>query len=75
MKKALSKLLLAARDCLEIYCPPKREIRKKNKTLIFKHDSPGKGNFKNRNSFEAPILWPPNVKSRFIGKDPDAGKD
>ena len=24
---------------------------------------------------EAPILWPPNVKSRFIGKDPNAGKD
>ena len=24
---------------------------------------------------EAPILWSPNVKSRLIGKDPDAGKD
>ena len=24
---------------------------------------------------EAPILWPPNVKSWTIGKDPDAGKD
>ena len=24
---------------------------------------------------EAPILWPPNVKSWLIGKDPDAGKD
>ena len=24
---------------------------------------------------EAPILWPPNVKSRLIRKDPDAGKD
>ena len=24
---------------------------------------------------EAPILWPPRVKSWFIGKDPDAGKD
>ena len=24
---------------------------------------------------EAPILWPPNAKSRFIRKDPDAGKD
>ena len=21
---------------------------------------------------EAPILWPPNVKSQIIGKDPDA---
>ena len=24
---------------------------------------------------EAPILWPPDVKSWFIGKDPEAGKD
>ena len=24
---------------------------------------------------EAPILWPPDVKSRLFGKDPDAGKD
>ena len=24
---------------------------------------------------EAPILWPPDAKSEFIGKDPDAGKD
>ena len=24
---------------------------------------------------EAPILWPPNVKSWIIGKDPDAGND
>ena len=24
---------------------------------------------------EALILWPPDAKSRFIGKDPDAGKD
>ena len=24
---------------------------------------------------EAPILWPPDAKSWFIGKDPDAGKD
>ena len=24
---------------------------------------------------EAPIVWPPDVKSRLIGKDSDAGKD
>ena len=23
---------------------------------------------------EVPILWPPDVKSRHIGKDPDPGK-
>ena len=24
---------------------------------------------------ETPVLWPPHVKSWFIGKDPDAGRD
>ena len=24
---------------------------------------------------EAPILWPPDVKIRLVGKDPGAGKD
>ena len=24
---------------------------------------------------EAPILWPPGMKTQFIGKDPDAGQD
>ena len=24
---------------------------------------------------EAPILWPPDTKNRFIRQDPDAGKD
>ena len=24
---------------------------------------------------ETPILWPPDVKSRLIGKDPDTGRD
>ena len=24
---------------------------------------------------ETPILWPPDVKNRLIGEDPDAGRD
>ena len=28
-----------------------------------------------RSDAEAPMLWPPDAKSRLIGKDPDAGKD
>ena len=28
-----------------------------------------------RTDAEAPIVWPPDVKSRHIGKDPDPGKD
>ena len=30
--------------------------------------------FIGRTDAGAPILWPPDVKSRLIGKDPDAGK-
>ena len=28
-----------------------------------------------RTDAQAPILWPPDAKSRLTGKDPDAGKD
>ena len=31
--------------------------------------------FIGRTNAEAPILWPPDVKSQLIGKDPAAGKD
>ena len=31
--------------------------------------------FIERTDAEAPVLWPPDVKNRLIGKDPDAGKD
>ena len=31
--------------------------------------------FAGRTEAETPILWPPDAKSQFIGKDPDAGKD
>ena len=31
--------------------------------------------FTARTDAEAPILWPPDVKSRLTRKDPDAGKD
>ena len=34
-----------------------------------------KGIFIGRTNTEAPILWPPDVNSQLIGKDPDAGKD
>ena len=31
--------------------------------------------FSGRTDAEAPILWPPDMKSPLTGKDPDAGKD
>ena len=33
------------------------------------------GVFIGRSDAETPILWPSDVKSWLIGKDPDAGKD
>ena len=30
--------------------------------------------FTGRTNDEAPLFWPPDMKSRLIGKDPDAGK-
>ena len=31
--------------------------------------------FIGRTDAEAPLLWPPDAKSRLTGKDPDNGKD
>ena len=31
--------------------------------------------FTGRTDAEASVLWPPDVKSQLMGKDPDAGKD
>ena len=31
--------------------------------------------FMGRTDAEAPVLWPPAVKNRLIGKDPDTGKN
>ena len=31
--------------------------------------------FTGKTDAEAPVLWPPEVKSRLIRKDPDVGKD
>ena len=30
--------------------------------------------FTGRTDVEAPVLWPPDVKSQITGKDPDPGK-
>ena len=40
---------------------------KGNQSLIF--------NGRTEAEAETPILWPPDVKNRLIGRDPDAGKD
>ena len=59
----LEKTLESPLNCKEI----KPVNPKGNQPLIFigRTDTEGEG----------PILWPPAAKSRFIRKDPDAGKD
>ena len=49
--------------------------RKEIKPINPKGNQPWKFIGRNAAEAEAPILWPPDVKSRVIGKDPDAGKD
>ena len=57
------KTLESPLDCKEI----KPVNPKENQPLIFIGRTDAEA--------EAAILWPPDVKSQFIGKDPDAGKD
>ena len=57
----LEKTLESPLDCKEI----KLVNPKGNQSWIFI----------GRTDAEAPILWPPDVKSRLTRKDPDAGKD
>ena len=48
---------------------------KEIKPVISKGNQPGIFIGRTDAEAEAPILWPLVVKSQFIGKDPDAGKD
>ena len=56
----LEKTLESPLDCKEI----KQVNPKENLPWIFIGSTDAEG----------PILWPPDVKSRLIRKDPDAGK-
>ena len=56
----LEKILESLLDCKEI-----KPVNLKGNQLWI---------FIGRTDAEAPILWPSNTKSWFIGKDPDAGK-
>ena len=59
----LEKMLESHLDCKEI----KLVNPKGNQSCIFIGRTDAES--------EAPILWPPDVKSQFIEKGPDAGKD
>ena len=57
------KILESALDCMEV----KPVHPKGNQTWIFTGRTDVEA--------EAAILWPPDAKSRLIGKDSDTGKD
>ena len=59
----LGKILESLLDCKEI----KPVNPKGNQSWMFIRRTDAEA--------EAPILWPPDLKSWLIGKDPDAGKD
>ena len=59
----LEKTLESPLDSKEI----KPVIPKENQPWIFIGRTDGEA--------DAPVLWPTDVKSQLIGKDPDAGKD
>ena len=59
----LEKTLESPLDCKEIQ--PVHPKGDQSWVFIWKDDAEA----------ETPILWPPHVKRRLIGKDPDAGRD
>ena len=59
----LEKTLETPLDCMEI----KSVNPEENQLFVFIGRTDAEA--------EALILWPPDVKSQLIGKDPDAGKD
>ena len=56
------RLLRSPLDCKEI-----QPVHPKDQSWVFIGRTDAEA--------EIPILWPPHVKSWFIGKDPDAGRD
>ena len=59
----LEKTLESPLDCKEIQPVPS------------KGDQPWVFFGRNDAKAETPVLWPPHVKSRLVGKDCDAGRD
>ena len=58
----LEKILKSPLDCKEI-----QPVHSEDQSWVFIGRTDAEA--------ETPILWPPHVKSWFIGKDPDAGRD
>ena len=66
-------------DAFELWCwrrllKASWTARRSNQSLL-KEISPGCSLEGLDVEAETPMLWPPDVKNRLSGKDPDAGKD
>ena len=66
-------------DAFELWCW-RRLLRvpwtaRRSNQLIVKEISPEYSLEGKNTEAEAPVLWPPDVKSQLIGKEPEAGKD
>ena len=66
-------------DAFELWCWRRLlrvlwTARRPNQSIL-KEISPGCSLEGRMLKLEAPILWPPDLKSQLIGKDPVAGKD
>ena len=75
MKKAECQKI----DAFELYCW-RRLLRvpwtaRRSNQFIVKETSPGCSFLRTDAEAEASILWPPDAKSRFIGKDSNAGNN
>ena len=65
-------------DCFEWWCWRRLRvpwIARRSKQSILKEINPELFIEKTDAEVEAPMLWPPDVKSWLIRKDPDSGKD
>ena len=63
----IARLMLEKTLESPLHCKEIQPVHPKGNSWIFTGRTDGEA--------ETPILWPPDVKSWLIGKDPDAGKD
>ena len=66
---------MSAKELMLLNCGVREDLSvpwsARSNQSILKEISP---DFLGRTDTEAPLLWPPDVKSRLTGKDPDVGK-
>ena len=72
--------MLSAKELILLNCMLEKTLEspldyKEIQPVHFKGDQPWDFFGRNDAKAETPVLWPPDMKSCLIGKDPDAGRD